>query len=103
MGRWEDGWGCSSPSPLLPAPLLSHDVTAQSSLALQLRSPCRVPATFCLFLHQFYSGLALVALNGVVDKLPWYKWVMGIHVRWFVLYSAWCALGKEEFWCESLF
>lgn len=80
-------------------------------LALQLRSPWRVPVRFRLFLHHFYSGLALLALNGVVDNLLWYKWITEIHlIIWtryfvglsFILHGVLWA-RKEEFCCESLF
>lgn len=105
LGRWEPG-AAALPRLLL----LSHDALHRPLLALQLPR-FRVPLTSPLFLHHFYSGLALLALNGVVDDLLRHRWIMGIHwiiwTRYFVGLSL-ILLGvlwvrKEDLWCESLF
>lgn len=109
LARRAQIWGggsCSSPA----AAALSHDALHSPLLALQLPA-CRVPLTSPLFLHHFYSGLALLALDGVVDGLLQHRWITGI--RWIIWTCYFVGLSfillgvlwvrKEDLWCENLF
>lgn len=111
LARRAQIWGGGSRGLQLPRLLLlSHDALHSPLLALQLPRCC-VPLIAPLFLHHFYSGLALLALNGVVDDLLRHRWIMGTHwiiwTRYFVGLS-FILLGvlwvrKEDLWCGSQF